>query len=141
MATIYKYPGGNYEFTDEDDQLTIDEVREQLTQYFPELAQADADEATDDEGNRVVTFVKRAGTKGATPDRVERVGGVTLWLQRHAPLLANMLISLLNAAFWGLVTYLLGSRIWLLYAVIAALMTFVGVACVQVASMQPQGRR
>lgn len=62
MATIYKY--NDYEYQDEDGTLTADEVKQQLTQYFPELARATAETSTDAAGNTVVTFVKRAGTKG-----------------------------------------------------------------------------
>jgi PRTRC genetic system protein C len=64
MATIYKYPAGNYEFRDDDDQFTTEQVQQQLTQYFPELANATTDEKELENGTREVTFVKRAGTKG-----------------------------------------------------------------------------
>lgn len=63
-VTTYKY--GDYEYKDEAGELTTEEVKQQLTQYFPELAAATAEEKTDDDGNKVVTFVKRAGTKGLT---------------------------------------------------------------------------
>ncbi|MBN2389918.1 MAG: hypothetical protein JXR84_04300 [Anaerolineae bacterium] len=61
MATVYKYQ--DYEYRDEAGEFTTEEVRKQLTQYFPELAQATAEtkKVGDD---TVVTFVKRAGTKG-----------------------------------------------------------------------------
>ena len=62
MPTIYKY--NDYEYTDTAGEFTTEEVRQQLTQYFPELANATAKESTDDEGNAVIEFVKRAGTKG-----------------------------------------------------------------------------
>jgi len=62
MATVYKYQ--DYEYRDEAGEFTTEEVRKQLTQYFPELAQATAEtkKVGDD---TVVTFVKRAGTKGS----------------------------------------------------------------------------
>jgi PRTRC genetic system protein C len=62
MVTVYKYV--DYEYKDEAGELSTEEVKQQLTQYFPELAAATAEEKTDADGNKVVTFVKRAGTKG-----------------------------------------------------------------------------
>ena len=69
MATIYKY--NDYEYRDESDEFTTEEVKQQLVQYFPELAQAKAESSKDGEGNTVVTFVKRAGTKGMGLDPKE----------------------------------------------------------------------
>jgi PRTRC genetic system protein C len=63
MATTYKY--NDYEYVDADDEFTVDAVRKELVQYFPELANAKAEESEDDDGNKMVTFVKRASTKGA----------------------------------------------------------------------------
>ena len=72
MATIYKY--NDYEYRDESGEFTTEEVKQQLVQYFPELAQAKAEKSTDGEGNTVITFVKRAGTKGGR--RAHRVCAV-----------------------------------------------------------------
>lgn len=73
MATIYKY--NDYEYRDEAGEFTTTDVKTQLTQYFPELANAKAEESTDSEGNTVVTFVKRAGTKGKRPTTVAETRG------------------------------------------------------------------
>jgi len=62
MATIYKY--GEYEFNDADDQFTAEDVKRQLTAYYPELANATTEDSTNADGVKIVTFVKRAGTKG-----------------------------------------------------------------------------
>jgi PRTRC genetic system protein C len=61
MATIYRY--NDYEYRDEDGAFTTDEVKKQLTQYYPELANAKAETSAEGE-DTVITFVKRAGTKG-----------------------------------------------------------------------------
>ena len=65
MATIYTYRQGNYEFRDEHGDFTAEDVKQQLVQYFPELANATTEKSETD-GDTVVTFVKRAGTKGLT---------------------------------------------------------------------------
>lgn len=65
MATVYKYQ--DYEYRDEVGEFTAEEVKKQLTQYFPELAQATTDTKKVGE-DTVVTFVKRAGTKGCGDD-------------------------------------------------------------------------
>ena len=51
------------EFPDPDPKLSVDEVRKQLAEFFPELANADAREEQRGE-DTVVTFNKRIGTKG-----------------------------------------------------------------------------
>lgn len=63
MATIYRYAQGNYEFRDENNEFTVEDVKRQLTQYFPELANATT-ETSQAGADTVVTFVKKAGTKG-----------------------------------------------------------------------------
>ncbi|MBD3309568.1 hypothetical protein GF348_24525 [candidate division KSB3 bacterium] len=68
MATLYKYPHGDYEYLDEGDEFTTEQMKAHLAQYFPELANASVEESEDD-GVHVVTFVKRAGTKGALASR------------------------------------------------------------------------
>jgi len=59
---IYKY--NDYEYKDEAGEFTTEEVKRQLTQYFPEIANCTVEEKQSGE-DTVVTFVKRAGTKGA----------------------------------------------------------------------------
>jgi PRTRC genetic system protein C len=76
MATIYKYPHGDYEYRDEEDELTTQQMQDHLRQYFPELANASVEESEDDEGNKVVTFVKRAGTKGALVSRANVLAAI-----------------------------------------------------------------
>lgn len=57
-------------------EYSIDDVREALAQYFPELAQATHTSEDREDGTVAVTFAKRAGTKGMTygnlPGRVVR---------------------------------------------------------------------
>jgi PRTRC genetic system protein C len=62
MARIYKYE--DYEYTDENEEFTTEDVKSQLQQYFPELANATAEEKALDNGDTEITFVKKAGTKG-----------------------------------------------------------------------------
>jgi PRTRC genetic system protein C len=51
------------EFPDPDPNMTVDEVRQSLTTFFPELSNAETKTVKrgDDE---VTSFVKRVGTKG-----------------------------------------------------------------------------
>jgi len=62
MATKYKYQ--DYEYVDENDELTVEEVRRQLTPHFAEVAAATVKKSKDGDLN-VVTFVKKATTKGS----------------------------------------------------------------------------
>ena len=61
MARIFLYDGR--EFPDPDPQLSVEEVRQQLSVFFPELSNADTREERRGE-NTVYTFSKRIGTKG-----------------------------------------------------------------------------
>ena len=71
MARLFVYD--SREFDDPDPKLSVDEVRKQLAEFFPELANADAREERRGE-DTVVTFTKRIGTKG-TPDTPASAGG------------------------------------------------------------------
>ena len=62
MARIFVYDGR--EFPDPDAHLSVEEVRRQLADFFPELANAETREGRRGE-DTVYTFVKRIGTKGA----------------------------------------------------------------------------
>lgn len=61
MARIFSYDGR--EFPDPDPKLSVEEVRQQLSQFFPELINADTRETRRGE-DTVHTFSKRIGTKG-----------------------------------------------------------------------------
>jgi PRTRC genetic system protein C len=62
MSRIFVYDGR--EFPDQDPSLSPDDVRRQLSDFFPELANADVrDEKRGDD--TVYTFSRRIGTKGA----------------------------------------------------------------------------
>ena len=61
MARIFVYEG--CEFPDHDPQLSVEEVRKQLGDFFPELANAETREEQRDEG-RVYTFTRRIGANG-----------------------------------------------------------------------------
>src|SRR5262249_53304291 len=61
MARVFVYD--QREFPDPDPKLPVDEVRKQLAEFFPELANAEAREERRGE-DTVVTFTKRIGTKG-----------------------------------------------------------------------------
>jgi PRTRC genetic system protein C len=60
-ARYFIYDGR--EFPDPDPALSIDEVRKQMADFFPELINADYREETK-EGQRRITFSRRIGTKG-----------------------------------------------------------------------------
>ncbi|MGD9894806.1 MAG: PRTRC system protein C [Dehalococcoidia bacterium] len=61
MARLFVYDGR--EFPDPDPTLSVENVRRQLAEFFPELANADARQETRGE-DTVITFAKRIGTKG-----------------------------------------------------------------------------
>ncbi len=69
MSRIFIYDGR--EFPDPDPYLTVEEVRRQLAEFFPELANAETREAQRGE-DTLYTFAKRIGTKGRSrpPDIV-----------------------------------------------------------------------
>lgn len=61
MARLFVYDAR--EFPDPDSTLSVEDVRKQMTDFFPELANADTRE--EKRGDDVVyTFSKRIGTKG-----------------------------------------------------------------------------
>ena len=62
MARIFVYDGR--EFPDPDSKVSIEDVRRQLAEYFPELSNADTREEKRGD-DTVYTFSKRIGTKGA----------------------------------------------------------------------------
>lgn len=59
---VFVYDGR--EFPDQDPSLSIDDVRKQMADFFPELVNADRREETAN-GVRRITFSRRIGTKGA----------------------------------------------------------------------------
>jgi PRTRC genetic system protein C len=61
MARIFVYDGR--EFPDPDPRLSVEDVRRQLSEFFPELANADTREERRGE-DTVYSFRKRIGTKG-----------------------------------------------------------------------------
>src|SRR5215472_2935925 len=68
MARVFVYDAR--EFPDPDPKLSVEDVRRQLTDFFPELANAETREETRGE-DTVYTFSKRIGTKGRrAPDVV-----------------------------------------------------------------------
>lgn len=68
MARVFIYDGR--EFPDPDPKLPVGEVRKQLSEFFPELGNADTREEKRGE-DTAYTFSKRIGTKGRrVPDVV-----------------------------------------------------------------------
>ena len=68
MARVFIYDGR--EFPDPDPKLPVEEVRKQLSEFFPELGNADTREEKRGE-DTAYTFSKRIGTKGRrAPDVV-----------------------------------------------------------------------
>jgi len=63
---IFAY--GDQEWQDPGQEFTVDEVKKQLTTFYPELARAETTETELDDGTVRIEFVKRAGTKGRPPD-------------------------------------------------------------------------
>ncbi|MBA7676440.1 hypothetical protein ES703_84681 [subsurface metagenome] len=61
MARVFVYDGR--EFPDPDPNLTPDEVRQMMTDFFPELANAEVKETTRGE-DTLYEFVRKVGVKG-----------------------------------------------------------------------------
>ena len=61
MARVFVYDGR--EFPDQDPKVSVEDIRKQLSEFFPELANADTREEKRGE-DTVYTFAKRIGTKG-----------------------------------------------------------------------------
>lgn len=62
MARIFVYEGKEY--PDPDSSMSTNDVRESWVNYFPELSNAETKETKRGE-DTLITFTKRAGTKGA----------------------------------------------------------------------------
>jgi len=61
MARIIAYDGR--EFPDPDPKMSVDEVRQYLANFFPELSNAETKESKRGE-DTIVEFKRRVGTKG-----------------------------------------------------------------------------
>jgi PRTRC genetic system protein C len=61
MTRIFVYDGR--EFPDPDSKLSVEDIRKQLTEFFPELTNAETREEKQGD-DTVYTFTKRIGTKG-----------------------------------------------------------------------------
>jgi PRTRC genetic system protein C len=70
MARLFVYDGR--EFPDPDPKLSVEDVRKQLAEFFPELANAGTREEKRGE-DTVYTFTRRIGTKGRRPPGVAAV--------------------------------------------------------------------
>jgi PRTRC genetic system protein C len=69
MSRIFVYDGR--EFPDPDPSLSVEEVRKQLSDFFPELTNADTREERRSDDEVRYTFTRRIGTKGSDgPDVV-----------------------------------------------------------------------
>ena len=66
---IFRY--GQHEIPDPGPQFTSEQVRQQLTGYFPELAQCQTEERPLDDGRIEITFRKQVTTKGAEGDNAD----------------------------------------------------------------------
>lgn len=58
---IFIYDGRD--FPDPDPSLSVEEVKTMMTDFFPELANAEVKQSTREE-DAVIEFVRRVGTKG-----------------------------------------------------------------------------
>lgn len=58
---VFVYDGR--EFPDPDPKMSVDEVRQSMTSFFPELANADTRQSKRGEDD-IIEFKKRVGTKG-----------------------------------------------------------------------------
>ena len=79
MQRKFVYDGR--EFPDPDPKLSVEDVRRQLSEFFPELTNADTREEKRGDDEVLYTFSKRIGTKGAPPPgrrRADRGGTPSL---------------------------------------------------------------
>lgn len=65
MARIFVYDGRK--FPDPDPKMTVDEVRQHFTTFFPELSNASSTESKEGD-DTLYTFSRRVGTKGEEHD-------------------------------------------------------------------------
>jgi len=61
VARVFVYDGR--EFPDPDPSMSVEEVRQSMTSFFPELANADTKQSKRGDDD-IVEFQKRVGTKG-----------------------------------------------------------------------------
>lgn len=61
MARIFVYDGR--EFPDPDPNMSVDEMRQSMASFFPELSNAETNESKRGE-DTVIEFKRRVGTKG-----------------------------------------------------------------------------
>ncbi len=61
MARVFVYDGR--EFPDPDPNMSVEEVRQSMVSFFPELANADTKQSKRGDDD-IVEFQKRVGTKG-----------------------------------------------------------------------------
>jgi PRTRC genetic system protein C len=61
MARVFVYDGR--EFPDPDPNLSVDEIKQMMTDFFPELANAEVKEHQRDQ-DTLYEFARRVGTKG-----------------------------------------------------------------------------
>ena len=68
MTRIFVYDGR--EFPDPDPGLSVEDVRKQLSDFFPELTNAETREERRGDGEVRYTFTRRIGTKGADQAKI-----------------------------------------------------------------------
>ena len=61
MARVFVYDGR--EFPDTDPNLSVDDVRAAMANFFPELSNAETKESTRDQ-DTIIEFKRRVGVKG-----------------------------------------------------------------------------
>ena len=61
MARVFVYDGR--EFPDPDPKMSVEEVRQSMTNFFPELANAESNQSKRGDDD-IIEFRRRVGTKG-----------------------------------------------------------------------------
>ena len=79
MPRIFVYDGR--EFPDPDSSLSVEDIRKQLSDFFPELTNAETREERRGDDEVRYTFARRIGTKGA--DRVDIVAILRQVPEKH----------------------------------------------------------
>jgi len=62
MARLFVYD--QREFPDPDPNLSVEDIKKMMSDFFPELANAEVKEQQKEDGDTVYEFVRKVGVKG-----------------------------------------------------------------------------
>jgi len=62
MARLFVYD--QREFPDPDPNLSVEDIKQMMSDFFPELANAEVKEQQKEDGDTIYEFVRKVGVKG-----------------------------------------------------------------------------